>query len=389
MLKFQNWYTGIWIAILTLYSFGWSALNIQLKPSLLVFFIISAVVSMGFGLISRPIPLLKIHWLRERKPIITALIVVGFVADWAYQQKIPVFHPYSGFDTSADKQAVVGIPVAHVVLIAVTIFYAMYLVYLFLSDTKHKGYLCEYAAMLVLLMLNNSRGYVVYTVFLGILLYVAFNKKRLFSTNVIVYCLAVLGAVGIIFFISVAGNIRSGYSWNDCSYIETIGYYRGYPEWLTKHIMWFYTYATSPLSNLNLNCSLFIGNYNVGGLLTSFFPEQVGNFLHLNSDKPAYVVQHLNACTGFVSFVTSAGVLGLVLAFIGIVGLYSALKLILKRYVVLQTFGNATLCFLTISMIFFNCFNTSALCYIPLFLIVSSICLNRKLINGDIALVEQ
>lgn len=387
MLKFQNWYAGIWIAILLLYSFGWSALNMQLDPGLLTFFCVSILISILLAAFSKPIPLIKMRWRRERKPVITISIILGFFLDWAYQRQIPVFHSYSGFDPAAEEQAVIGIPVVHVVLTAVAIFYAMYLAYLYLSDTKAKGYLCEYCAILAILLLNNSRGYVVYTVFVGVLLYVAFNKKKIFDTKVKVYCLAIFGALGIIFFISAAGNIRVGYAWNDCSYIERIGCYRDYPEWLSKHFMWFYTYSTSPLANLNLNCQLFNGDYNLGVLLTSLIPEQIGSLFHISGGKPAYIVQHLNACTGFVSFVVAAGLAGLFVGFLGLFGIYTLVKYFLNRYVVLQTFGNAVLSFLVIAFIFFNSLSTSALCYIPLFLVIGSIYLSKRHFSGDVEIV--
>lgn len=38
MLKYQNWYAGIWIAVVGLYALGWSSLNGALDPALLVFF---------------------------------------------------------------------------------------------------------------------------------------------------------------------------------------------------------------------------------------------------------------------------------------------------------------------------------------------------------------
>lgn len=39
MLKYQNWYAGIWMAVVGLYALGWSSLNDELDPALLVFFL--------------------------------------------------------------------------------------------------------------------------------------------------------------------------------------------------------------------------------------------------------------------------------------------------------------------------------------------------------------
>lgn len=388
MLKYQNWYIGIWLIVVLLYCQGWSSLNAPLISSLLSFFVASIFVTFFLSVFSSPVPLLKLRWVRTRKPLITIFLIAGFVADWAYRREIPIFNPYQGFDTSVTEQETMGIPVVHVVIIGLSIFYAMYLQYLFLSNTKQKTLLVELLSVLFLLLLNNSRGYVVFSLFVGVLLYAAFNKSDLLNTRASVIVFLVFGVLGIVFFISAAGNIRSGYSWNDCSYIEAIGYFDNYPSWLSKHFMWFYTYATSPLANLNLNCSLHYSNFDAPGLLYSFLPEQISNSYLLVNVKPAYIVQHLNACTGFATFSVAAGSLGLFVGFVGLVGYYSLIKVVLKKFVVLQTFGNALLCFLTIAFIFFNCFTTSALCYIPLFLIIASIYLHGRYLNGDIELIN-
>lgn len=62
MLKYQNWYAGIWMAVVGLYALGWSSLNDELDPALLVFFCVSIVVSIVMAALSDPIPLVKLRW---------------------------------------------------------------------------------------------------------------------------------------------------------------------------------------------------------------------------------------------------------------------------------------------------------------------------------------
>lgn len=389
MLKYQNWYAGIWIVVIGLYALDWSSLNGALDPALLVFFCVSIVVSIVMAALSGPIPLVKLRWIKQRKPVVTIAVFLGFLADWAYRGGLPVFQSYQGYDPTSTAELSVGIPVFHVVLMAFVIFYVMYLSYLYLSDTQNKGYLSEFLLLIGMLVLNNSRGYVVFCLFIMVLLYSSFNSKGIKQTKVSSIVLIVLAVFGVIIFISAAGNIRSGYSWNDCSYIETIGYFNNYPEWLTKHFMWGYSYATSPLANLNLNCMHYSGNLNVAALLFSFLPEQLSAGPLSHGVNIYYVVNHLNAVTGFATFVSAAGVGGAYVAFAGMMLLYTFIKAILRKFRVLETFGNALLCFLAMAMIFFNCFTTSALCYIPLFLIVASCYLNTRLASNDIVLLVQ
>lgn len=389
MLKYQNWYAGIWMAVVGLYALGWSSLNGALDPALLVFFCVSIVVSIIMAALSDPIPLVKLRWAKRRKPVITIALFFGFLADWAYRGGLPVLQSYQGYDPTSTAELSVGIPVFHVALMAFAIFYAMYLSYLYLSDVQNKGYLWEFLLLIGMLVLNNSRGYVVFCLFIMLLLYSSFNSNGFRQTKVGSIVLIVFAALGVIFFISAAGNIRSGFAWNDCSYIETIGYFNNYPEWLTKHFMWGYSYATSPLANLNLNCLHYSGNLNVSALFFSFLPEQLSAGPLSRGVTIYYVVNHLNAVTGFATFVSAAGVGGAYVAFAGMIMLYTLIKALLRKFRVLETFGNALLCFLALAMIFFNCFTTSALCYIPLFLIVASYYLNRRLVSNDIVLLVQ
>lgn len=389
MLKYQNWYAGIWIVVVGLYALGWSSLNDALDPALLTFFCVSIVVSIVMAALSAPIPLIKLRWAKQRKPVITIVVLLGFLADWAYRGSVPVLQSYQGYDPTSTAELSVGIPVFHVVLMAFAIFYTMYLSYLYLSDTQNKGYLWEFLLLIGMLVLNNSRGYVVFCFFIMLLLYSSFNNMGIRRTRVGSIVLVVLAAFGVIFFISAAGNIRSGYPWNDCSYIETIGYFNNFPEWLTKHFMWFYSYATSPLANLNLNCLHYSGSLNIAAILFSFLPEQLSAAPISHSVTIYYVVNHLNAVTGFATFVSAAGVGGAYMAFAGMILLYTFIKALLRKCRVLETFGNALLCFLALAMIFFNSFTTSAICYIPLFLIVASYYLSRRLASNEIVLLVQ
>lgn len=79
MLKYQNWYAGIWIAVVELYALGWSSLNGALDPALLVFFGVSIVVSIIMAALSSPIPLVKLRWVKRRKPVITIAVFLGFL----------------------------------------------------------------------------------------------------------------------------------------------------------------------------------------------------------------------------------------------------------------------------------------------------------------------
>ena len=387
MLKYQSWYASMWTAVLGLYALGWSSLNGELSFQLQVFFLVTIAFSIVLSILSSPIPVIKIKYVKRRRPVVTLAIAAGFIVDWLYGGALPLFEKYQGFDSQSVVQQAVGIPVFHVVLTAVAIFHTMYISYLALSDRTSKSYMKEFLFLLLILLLNNSRGYIVFCIFIATLLYVSINTKRLSKIRLSVLATACLACLLTIYFISIYGNIRSGVGWNDCSYIQRIGLFTNYPEWLSKHFMWAYSYITSPLANLNLDCIAYADSLNIKALLFSFLPEQLSAEYLSSVVHPLYVVLHLNASTGFASFACSAGVFGLYIAFFGMIAYYTIIKLILRHFRVLETFGNSILCFLTVAMLFFGSFSTSALCYLPLFLIVGSAYLSRKLSSGSLQLV--
>lgn len=378
MLKYQLWYAIIWTFILIIYFFNWSSFNSDLQSGLLFFLVTSIILSLLLSCLSKKVKVQKIIFKKRRKPVITVLIWLLFILDWLYQKRIPIFSEYQGYDPNGDIEVSVGIPGVHVILIVVSVFYAMYLGYIFMSDIHKKQYLFEFLSLLLAFILNNSRGYVIYSLLVFFILFIAFNSDKIKNIKIHNLIIMVFIFFTIIFFISIFGNIRSGYAWNDCSYIQRIGKYDNYPQWLTPHFMWFYTYATTPLANLNLNALYYHSNIDLSNIIYAFLPEQISKSYITNNVNTLYNVEYLNANTGFSSFMCISGILGLFLAFLGIIIYYSIIKFFLHKYVVLETFGNAVLCVMAMIFIFFNPFYASAFCYIPIFLIISSFYLYRK-----------
>lgn len=385
MLKFQNWYIFVWLTVILLYICGWSSLNTELSPTISAFFAITIFLCFSMSLTESPISLVKLRWVGKRKPIGLICIAVAFCADWAYRGSIPIFSDYQGYDPAQGvDELVVGIPYVHVVIVAVAIFYTMYTAFLLVSDNGSKRYAFELMFLLSLLLLNNSRGYVVFCIFVWLLMTVAFRGCQLRNLKVSTVLFSVVATVVVIYFISVMGNIRSGVGWNDCSYIKRIAFFDNYPNWMPKHFMWTYSYVTSPLANLNLNLENYAGDIDIKTLIYSFFPEQFSGSYISNHANISYMVLHLNAASGFVNFAYAGGVYGMFIAFFVMILYFTVVKLILKHFIVLETFGNAVLCFLVASLIFFNVFTTSALCYIPIFLIIASIYLNWMLKHNKV-----
>lgn len=387
MIKYQNWYIAIWTVVILLYNFHWSSLNLNLDLGLAVFFLCSFVLMLISSVTQSKIKPQRLVFLKKRSHFCIVLIGLGFLADWMYSGGFPFLNQYQGFDPEHKTDVSVGIPYFHVLLISFAIFYTMYTAYLLASDARNKNILIDFVVLIFLFFINSSRGYITFCIGIYIFSCLCFSGNQIRRMKAKIIPIVTFSIILIVEFISAMGNVRSGVAWNDCSYIQRIAYLWNYPDWISNHFMWTYSYLTSPLANLNYCFKSFNGVINFTGSLLCFLPEQFsGSFV---STIPfQYIVNHLNAVSGFASFVCTSGVWGLFMWLIVTFFYFSLIKLFLKKMSVLFTFGNIMLCFLICSTVFFNFYYTSALCYIPFYLLLFSFILKKKEGKGELMLIN-
>lgn len=94
---------------------------------------------------------------------------------------------------------------------------------------KKKRYLVEICVVVGLFVANLSRGNIVFILFVPLLCFTALHSHGITKTKASTILAVILCGFSIVFFISVKGNMRYGYSWNDCSFIERIGRYKNNP----------------------------------------------------------------------------------------------------------------------------------------------------------------
>ena len=382
MINIGICYAVTWLFVFLLYELGWSSLNIPLAPSLIAFFAITIATSLVFGCRYKQSKPCGIVW-KKRFPLITVLLIVGFCIDWLYQGGLPLVQEYSGYDPTLSAQPVMGIPIVHVALIGTIIVAIPYLFYLYVSSAN-KTILIEIFALAIVLFLNKSRGYLVFVIICMALIYLRMRYTKLKDVRPRLI-FALLGMLlALFFFISIAGNLRSGYAWNDCSYIREAGRFDAYPSWLTEHFMWGYTYITSCLGNLAYNIQMGNVSHSISELLFSFLPESISSG---RLAEPVYEVLHLNACTGFISSACAYGVLGMYLFYIVQMGIYSLLQYLFIKQRYVATFSEPMLCFLVVVTLFYSPFTTSAVCYMPILLICLALYLQYQAKNKKVELV--
>lgn len=370
--NFHLHYAAIWTIVVIAYMCGWSSLNKPLNSQLLTFLFLTVAFStiLGIARLNTEVPKDTSTFTprsgdRRRVGLITSGFVGGFVADFAYRGGVPLLEGnYSGYDVTVDIQATVGIPVLHVALVAGSIFYALLLAERF-SIAREKTYAFQFLIILALLLLNNSRGYMTFCVLGATIILVATTRGVARPKHPVMTFVIAMGVLyALLIGIGIFGNIRSGYAWNDTSYITSIGRYtEAYPTYLNENIKWTYTYLTSSLANLNYNVSNFGGGGHALNTLVDFVPETFTKEALSQQLDVRYQVSYLNASTGYVgAFYLGGGVSGLYVSY-GI-----QILLLEVGAMVTRALGQAILLYsacasiVTIVFVFYNSYSTIATC---------------------------
>lgn len=319
-MNFCYWYAIIWSAILFFYSLDWSGLNTDLLPEVKWFLIISIFIAFILGYLNRSL-------FKFRKPTkfryanvwITLAVVLGFVITLLYMGVIPIFTVFQGSGYVIRRT----IPVFYVVLITYSSFYYVYLLYIFIC-TNRKIFLFQALAIILFYMLLFLRGHLVMLLFMSLVMVLGANKERIKSQIRVKHIfLLFIGAILTLWLFGVMGNIRQGYSWNDCSLIEAAGdYVDRYPNWLPKEFMWAYSYITSPLNNMNNSMINMRVELNAFNYCVSYLPDFLTKRITPNYDASSSIVlvnKAFNATAGFIHGYVYGGFFGMLNVFLIII----------------------------------------------------------------------
>ncbi|MCH4184184.1 MAG: hypothetical protein LKF61_01740 [Eggerthellaceae bacterium] len=368
MLNFFYWYGAIWSVVGGMYLLGWSDYNVAFSWDIALYFGFTIPASFILGYLTRKnFVYTRVNKDIKRRPTITLAIVAGFIAEFIICHDIPLIS--IGVTATSIYKDFQGIPLLHVLLISVSLYYIGYLFYLFLS-TKRKTIWLEIFLIGLMYVLLFSRNCIVFASFEFIILFLAdrrhYDKKRISIRSV--FLLLILVAVGLYFF-GILGNIRTGLSWNDTWYMNAVGLYNdSYPSFLSDQYKWAYTYITSPLANLNLNAMMDNEQLSAFNYFLTFVPDTIakrapGAISIDNSVQLWYLP--LNACTGFINARYFGGPLGLFLSYFIESGfLYLLCKI--KKSGPRKNMLYVACCVMTFGNFFFNSFQFTGLFYLLL-----------------------
>lgn len=385
MLNCFYGYSVVWTLILLLYSFNFTAFNKKLDNFLSLFIIVTIILSFVIGYANKK----KFKFKKTAvdyglKPII--IIVILFICNFIYAKSIPLLTIIRGSSLYGDFNS---IPYLYVLLNAIAFYYGInyFNAYLNISENKKRNLIC-FLLINLMYLFAFSRSTIIFLCIGAFILYIMSKKnmslekiktKKSYLFLIIVFSFIVIYGFGVL------GNIRSGYKYNDNSYIERIGLYNKFPKFLPKQFMWTYSYLTSPLANLNDNVK---NNKNIDFNLKKIFSELINRtiakriFPDLQYGEEAVLKvgirrEYFNAVTGYFLMYTYGGMFGMIVQYFVLVTV-SYIQILMLNNKKNSGKENGTYIILLLAntlMFFYNSLNTTTISW---WLIVNFVALCNK-----------
>lgn len=308
-------YSIVWSIIFIIFSTNLSVFTEYCNTEFRLFLIISIIVYFCIGLVATFWAKAKYKY--EKKETFSnqvkryghIVIISLYLIYFLYQRRLPLLNgAYSSSNSGNEKGA--DLPFFYVPLVVGSLVYGYYLAYAFIT-TKENIYLVQFAVVLLLFMLDAHRGYAIFCVVIFAYLYLKKQKIRnLASIRVKWIVIACLFLTCILFIFEVLGNVRSGYSWNDNSYIVHLGQFHN-SEIGAGPFSWIYTYATTPLATMYNIANTSIPNSNFIYILYCFIPESIVSLLDDSFPiEPNLIVSYQNAATAYHQPYLAYGITG-------------------------------------------------------------------------------
>lgn len=315
MLNYFLIYPMIWGMVLILYCMNFSLFNIAMDPFLLLFIIASSIISLFLGIWHRK----KFKFKKDPdiklsvKPLI--FIFIFMILEFIIVKDIP-FISIAILKTQ-EYSSLKFAPFIHVVVAALGMYYAIKYFYCAICNKQNrkKSILC-FIAILIIFLLYYARSFIAMILFAAMIMLLSYlsSENRIKFKHIII---SIVSVIVLLYGYGGLGNIRQGYTWNDSSYIETIGLYTKYPKFLPKQFMWPYSYFTTPLANLNYNVKKADVSIKPIAIVGEMVPKTISKRLTAMSDSTScqLIKSYFNVSTGYCSFYVNGSFVGLIILF--------------------------------------------------------------------------
>jgi len=310
-------YGLVWLMVLFSSFLGWSNLCTNLDIGLLIFLILTIIISFFVGYkLRNKLKFTKLYNNPHKKWYITLSIVCFFILEFILEWKIPLFGVLAGKDYA--QAGIEGISVLHIVVTSLSIIYCFYLSYIFFCF-KEKKVLFEIAIIIICFILLMQRQNVLVCIVGFLNMWFASRKingsERIKKTLIVI----ILGLV-ILYGFGIFGNVRYGskFNWNDSSMISQLGQMNDrYPKILAKEYFWSYLYTISPLINLNYNIENVKPNGEIKEWVMEYIPDFIQNrVFKYQKEQVLLPVSALNASTTYTRSYNTFGYIGLYIMYI-------------------------------------------------------------------------
>jgi oligosaccharide repeat unit polymerase len=310
-----------------LYQLDWSYLYPDLSAGLLIFLLITSLISIGIGfyvhkrraiVYHKNIRILNFKW-------ILIFITIGNIMDFAYQREIPLLSIVGKI--TVDNYGSFGIPTFGVLMSTFGGFITVYLFNCFLV-TRRKKYLFASIYLFIFPLLIFSRGAILLTLSSMLFLYLFSlkgNKIKVYFRMLLIILLALLG-FGYLGNIRTSNQLDKGGTITDI--ILTLG--QAKPSFensaIPKEFFWSYIYISSPLANLQNDIDKANPRYDINSvvsylnyeLIFDAVSKRTGALLDVDQGQNKLIAPYLTVSTIYATSFTDLGWLGMCLTFIAL-----------------------------------------------------------------------
>jgi hypothetical protein len=303
--------------VLSVYTLGWSLLYPVLSAEVVIFFLLSFIVSFVAGIFVQLCGRIEYQpvQLSDRMGSYVLFVWLGYLAEFAYNGGVPFLQFISG---GSKDYTQFGIPTFHVFLVTFGSFLSVHIFHQLISDFKSKA-LFYFLISLIPCILIINRGMLV--IILASCLFVYLLSLSRVSVRAVV---SVAFAVLIVFYLfGKLGNLRqTNGKTTDSDYILVVSKATDSfkNSLVPSEFIWAYLYISSPLANLEhtideghvIDSWISLLNYD---LLPDFISKRTGTLFNLYKSDVPRVADWLTVSTIYARPFVYVGWLGIIFMF--------------------------------------------------------------------------
>lgn len=334
-------YSLFWIICLVLYSFSPTKLNESLDIKLMSFLIFSIIVSFIMSHLFKKKYKNKEIVLKtsnRNKGLIIFISILLASLDFIVSGYIPLISILNG---KVGSYKDFGIPIFHVIIATMLVFFAIYYGYLFILFKEKKDFLIVIISILYFVLLY-SRGTLLFMVICLVCLFFI-DKKIKIKHIILLIFMTILG----VFAFGIFGNIRSGYKWYDSWEIIHWAEIDVDRNNVLSSIYWVYEYIICSLRNLNYNIIHYKYNNSFTEFISVIFPDFLSKRIFSYDISFKLIIPAFTTGTSYVLPYVTFGMVGVYINFIILV--------IVTSFICFGKFKNTKYQLISITIMFFLC----------------------------------